>query len=140
MRKDGSECPALTWLKGCVRGDTTSGGTGASKTIVVRARGTSGQESVTLKIGTTTVKTWTLSTTTTNYSFTTTAAGGAFVQYTTDASGRDGHGDCLSVNGTVREAEAQTCNTGAYQIGACGGGSGKSEWLNCNGSIGFGDL
>jgi endo-1,4-beta-xylanase len=44
------------------------------------------------------------------------------------------------VNGSVRQAEQQTYNTGVWQNNACGGGTGRSEWLNCNGAIGFGDL
>lgn len=143
VRRDGSERPAMAWLKNYVR--TTSldgggGGGGTSKTIVVRARGTTGQESVTLRIGNTSVRTWTLSTTMTSYTITTTAAGGSTVQFTNDATGRDVQVDYLSVNGSVRQAEQQTYNTGVWQNGACGGGSGRSEWLHCNGAIGFGEL
>jgi len=140
VRSDGSERPALTWLKSYVRGTTSGGGGTGTKNIVVRARGVSGQESVTLRVGNTVVRTWTLGTTMTNYTMTTTLAGDALLQYTNDASGRDVQVDYLSVNGTVRQAEAQTYNTGVYQSGACGGGSGRSEWLHCNGAIGFGGL
>jgi endo-1,4-beta-xylanase len=145
IRRDGSERPAMTWLKNYVR-TTTIGGTtpppstGTSKTIVVRARGTSGQESITLRINGTAVKTWTLSTTMTNYTVSTTLSGGSTVEFTNDGTGRDVQVDYLSVNGSVRQAEAQTYNTGVYQNGACGGGNGLSEWLNCNGAIGFGNL
>ena len=48
--------------------------------------------------------------------------------------------DYLSVNGSIRQSEAQTYNTGVYQNGQCGGGNGLSEWLHCNGAIGYGDL
>jgi endo-1,4-beta-xylanase len=47
------------------------------------------------------------------------------------------HGDIVIAVGTTRQAENQTYNTGVYQNGACGGGSGRSEWLHCNGAIGF---
>jgi endo-1,4-beta-xylanase len=140
VRRDGSERPAMAWLKNYVRTTDIGGGGGTSKTIIVRARGTSGQESVTLRIGGTAVRTWTLSTTMTNYTITTTLSGGSTVEFTNDASGRDVQVDYLSVNGSVRQAEAQTYNTGVWQNGACGGGSGRSEWLHCNGAIGFGDL
>lgn len=142
VRRDGSERPAMAWLKNYVRTTTIGGGGGGgtSKTIVVRARGTTGQESVTLRIGNTSVRTWTLSTTMTSYTITTTAAGGSTVQFTNDATGRDVQVDYLSVNGSVRQAEQQTYNTGVWQNGACGGGSGRSEWLHCNGAIGFGEL
>ena len=71
---------------------------------------------------------------------TTTLSGGSTVEFTNDATGRDVQVDYLSVNGSVRQAEAQTYNTGVYQNGACGGGNGLSEWMHCNGAIGFGNL
>jgi hypothetical protein len=114
--------------------------TAATKTIVVRARGTSGQESITLKVNNTAVKTWTLTTTMTNYTTTTSLSGASHVSFTNDATGRDVQVDYLSVNGSVRQAEAQSSNTGVYQNGACGGGNGLSEWMHCNGAIGFSNL
>jgi len=106
----------------------------------VRARGTSGQESIRLKVNNTVVQTWTLSTGMNNYTATTNLSGGSLVEFTNDASGRDVQVDYLSVNGSVRQSEAQTYNTGVYQNGACGGGNGGSEWLHCNGAIGYGNL
>ena len=139
VRRDGSERPALTWLSNYVRTSNPGGGA-TPKTIVVRARGTAGQENVTLRIGGTAVKSWTLGKSMTNYTFTTSQSGGSTVEFTNDAAGRDVQIDYLSVNGSVRQAEAQTYNTGVYQNGKCGGGSGRSDWLHCNGAIGFGDL
>jgi endo-1,4-beta-xylanase len=158
VRRDGSERPALTWLKNYVRGSTPGvqagnpgfqasnpgvqagqGGTG-NKTIVVRARGTSGYERVTLRVGGRVVHTWTLGKNMTDYTFTTSLSGGSVVEFTNDAPGRDVQVNYLSVNGNVRPAWLQTYNTGVYQNGRCGGGSGRSEWLHCNGAIGFGDL
>jgi beta-mannanase len=118
---------------------TGGGGTGA-KTLVVRARGTSGQESVTLQVGGQTVRTWTLTTAMTNYTISTTLAGGSTLSFTNDAAGRDVQVESLSVNNQVRLATDQTSNTGVYQNGACGGGNGRSQWLHCNGAIGFGNL
>lgn len=142
VRRDGSERPALTWLANYVRSTTNGGGGGGTgtKSIVVRARGTSGQERVTLRIGGTAVQSWTLGKSMTNYTFTTSLSGGSTVEFTNDATGRDVQIDYLSVNGSVRQAENQSHNTGVYQNGRCGGGSGRSEWLHCNGAIGFGDL
>jgi endo-1,4-beta-xylanase len=111
-----------------------------SKTIVVRARGTSGQESITLKVNNVAVATWTLTTSMQNYTVTTTGSGGSLVSFTNDSTGRDVQVDYLSVNGSVRQAEAQSSNTAVYQNGACGGGNGLSEWMHCNGAIGFGNL
>jgi endo-1,4-beta-xylanase len=119
---------------------SSSAGSGGSKTIMVRARGTAGGESISLKVNNTTVATWSLSTAMTNYTATTSLSGGSLVQYTNDSSGHDVQVDYISVNGAVRQAEAQTANTGVYQNGACGGGNGLSEWLHCNGYIGFGNL
>lgn len=119
---------------------SSSGNGGGSKTIVVRARGTAGGESITLRVGNSNLATWTLSTSMSNYTVTTNASGGSLVQYTNDSGNRDVQVDYISVNGSVRQSENQTYNTGVYQNGACGGGSGRSEWMHCNGAIGYGDL
>lgn len=121
-------------------GSSSSAPSGGGKTVVVRARGVAGGESITLKVNGTTVKTWSLTTTMSNYSVSTSLSGGATVEYTNDATGRDVQVDYLSVNGAVRQSEAQSYNTGVYQSGACGGGNGQSEWLHCNGAIGYGNL
>lgn len=133
---------AVAWSGGNGGGGTSSSSSssGTGKTLVVRARGVAGSESITVKVGNTTVGTKTLTSTMTNYTFTTSAAGGVLVQYTNDATGRDVQVDYISVNGSVRQAEAQTTNTGVYQNGTCGGGNGLSEWLHCNGYIGFGNI
>jgi endo-1,4-beta-xylanase len=114
--------------------------TGGSKTIVVRARGTTGGESITLKVNNIAVQTWTLSTSMNNYTATTNLSGGSLVEYTNDSGNRDVQVDYISVNGSVRQSEDQTYNTGVYQNNACGGGNGRSEWLHCNGAIGYGNL
>ena len=119
----------------------TSGGGGGGDGIplAVRARGTSGTESISLTVGGTTVASWTLSTGYQTYTATTTDASGALrVAFTNDASGRDVQVDYLVVDGETRQAEAQAVNTGVWQDGACGGGNGLSEWLHCNGYIDFG--
>ena len=116
------------------------GGSGGSKTITVRARGTAGGEAISLKVNNATVASWTLTTSMANYTATTSASGGSVVEFTNDGGNRDVQVDYLSVNGQVRQAEDQTYNTGVYQNGQCGGGNGRSEWLHCNGAIGFGNL
>ena len=105
---------------------TTSGGSG---TVVVRARGTSGQESVTC-LGTT----WTLGTSMSNRTISSSATNGT-VCFTNDASGRDVQVDYIVVQGSTRQAENQSYNTGVWQNSKCGGS--YSEWLHCNGCIGF---
>lgn len=119
---------------------SSSPSTGGGKTIVVRARGTAGGESITLKVNNTAVQTWTLSTSMNNYTVSTNLSGGSLVEYTNDSGNRDVQVDYISVNGSVRQSEDQTYNTGVYQNNACGGGSGRSEWLHCNGAIGYGNL
>ncbi|WP_435784410.1 glycoside hydrolase family 11 protein [Cellvibrio sp.] len=121
-------------------GSSSSAPSTGSKTIVVRARGVTGQESISLKVNNTVVQTWTLTTSMANYTATTNLSGGSLVEYTNDATGRDVQVDYISVNGSVRQSEAQSHNTGVYQSGACGGGNGMSEWLHCNGAIGYGNL
>lgn len=113
------------------------GGGGGSTNIVVRARGTNGSENIRLTVGGTQVGSWTLGTSMQNYSVTTSNTGGINVQFTNDASNRDVQVDYITVNGSTRQAENQTTNTGVYQNGSCGGSN--SEWLHCNGYIGFGN-
>ncbi len=110
------------------------------KQIVVRARGVSGREIITLRINNVVIANWKLNKSMRDYTVKTHLSGGSLVQFTNDANGRDVQVDYISINGNVRQAEDQTYNTGTYQNGKCGGGYGRSEWLNCNGSIGFGDI
>lgn len=115
-----------------------SAGSSGDNTIVVRARGTNGSESIQLRVNNATINTWTLSTSYQNYTATTTSSGAVTVQFTNDASGRDVQIDYITVNGSIRQAEVQTTNTGVWNGSACGGIS--SEWLHCNGYIAFGDV
>jgi hypothetical protein len=117
---------------------SSSSGGGGSKSFTVRARGVAGGESITLRVNNQNVQTWTLTTGMTNYTASTTLSGGITVAYTNDASGRDVQVDYIIVNGATRQSEAQSYNTGLYANGSCGGGS-NSEWMHCNGAIGYGD-
>ncbi len=121
-------------------GGSSSSASSGNKTIVVRARGTAGGETISFRVGNTTVATWNLTTSMANYTVSTSLSGGTLVQYGNDGGNRDVQVDYISVNGSVRQAEAQTYNTGVYQNGSCGGGNGMSEWMHCNGAIGFGDI
>ena len=114
-----------------------SGG-GGSNTIVVRARGTNGSEHINLRVNNNVVANWTLSTGYQNYTASTSATGGILVQFDNDASGRDVQVDYIQVNGSTRQSENQSYNTGVWQNGSCGGSN--SEWLHCNGSIGYGNV
>jgi hypothetical protein len=117
---------------------SSSSSGGGSKTIVVRARGVAGGESISLRVNNSNVQTWTLGTGMQNYTATTSLSGGITVAYTNDASGRDVQVDYITVNGSTRQSEAQSYNTGLYANGSCGGGS-NSEWMHCNGAIGYGN-
>lgn len=114
------------------------GGGGGNKTIVVRARGTAGGESISLRVNNTNVATWSLSTSMQNFSATTSLSGGITVAFTNDASGRDVQVDYIQVNGETRQSENQSYNTAVYANGSCGSGS-NSEWMHCNGLIGYGN-
>jgi endo-1,4-beta-xylanase len=109
-----------------------------NSTIVVRARGTNGTESIQLQVNNSTIATWTLGTSMQNYTATTSATGGINVRFTNDATNRDVQVDYIQVNGSTRQAESQNTNTGVYQNGGCGGS--LSEWMHCNGYIGFGNV
>jgi hypothetical protein len=119
---------------------TEGGGSGGSttKNFTVRAKGVAGGESISLKVNNQTVQTWTLNTTMTNYTASTTLSGGITVQYTNDGGSKDVQVDYIIVNGATRQSEAQSTNTGFYANGRCGGG-GNSEFMHCNGYIGYGN-
>ncbi len=137
MYGNGVERPALSWLKQYVRqsADPTPPGDGNGG-VVVRARGTQGDEHINLVIGGEVVADWTIGTSPADYVYRGSASGDIQVRFDNDASGRDVQVDYINVNNETRQAENMEYNTGAYR-GSCGGGS-YSEWLHCNGAIGFG--
>ncbi|WP_045825375.1 glycoside hydrolase family 11 protein [Teredinibacter turnerae] len=115
---------------------SSSGGNGGA--ITVRARGTNGDERISLNVGGSAVASWTMSTSYQNYTYTGGATGDIQVEYTNDASGRDVILDYVQVNGETRQAEDMEYNTATYANGECGGGS-FSETMHCSGVIGFGE-
>ncbi|MEJ2567669.1 MAG: glycoside hydrolase family 11 protein [candidate division WOR-3 bacterium] len=117
---------------------TSGGGGGGSVPIVVRARGTSGNESIDVRVGGNTITTWTLGTGMANWETSTQYSGGLTVCFTNDGDNRDVQIDYVVVNGQTRQSENQSYNTGVWQDGSCGGSN--SEWLHCNGCIGYGDV
>jgi endo-1,4-beta-xylanase len=119
-------------------GSSTSTTSGGSKTIAVRAKGVAGSESINVTVNGSTVATWTLSTTMTTRTCTTSNSGGVNVCYTNDASGRDVQIDYVILNGSTKQSESQSYNTGVWQNNQCGGS--YSEWLHCNGCIGYGNI
>ncbi|HTF97392.1 MAG TPA: glycoside hydrolase family 11 protein [Cellvibrio sp.] len=114
-----------------------NGGGNTGSGVVVRARGVAGGEHINLRIGGSTVASWNLTTSFQDLSYTGTASGDIQVQYDNDSGSRDVVVDYIRVNGETRQAEDMEYNNGAYANGSCGGG-GNSEFLHCNGVIGFG--
>jgi hypothetical protein len=111
---------------------------GASS-IVVRARGTAGGESISLRVDNSNIATWTLTTSYQSFSASTNLTGAITVAFTNDGGSRDVQVDYIVVNGVTRQSEAQSFNSGLYANGSCGGG-GFSEWMHCNGAIGYGPV
>jgi uncharacterized repeat protein (TIGR02543 family) len=122
-------------------GSSSSGGSSGGTSAIsytLRARSTDGQGRVDLRVNNGTIASFTLGTSMSNYTASSTARGGITVVFTNDATNRDVQVDSLSVNGSTRQAESQSTNTALYANGRCGGGS-NSEWMHCNGYIGFGN-
>jgi hypothetical protein len=117
---------------------TSGGGGGGSIPIVVRGRSTDGQGRIDVRVGGNTITTWTLGTGMANWQTSTQYSGGLTVCFTNDATNRDVQIDYVQVNGQTRQSENQSYNTGVWQDGSCGGSN--SEWLHCNGCIGYGDV
>ncbi len=109
-----------------------------NKTITIRALGVSGNETMVLRIGGSTVQTWNnVGTGFTDYAYTAYQSGNIQVAFTNDAAGRDLRIDYIRVQSTTIQAENRSTNTGVWQNNSCGGSN--SEWLHCNGYIDFGD-
>ena len=104
----------------------------------MRARGVAGSESITLRVDNSNVATWTLTTGYQSFSATTNLNGALTVAFTNDSGSRDVQVDYIIVNGQTRQAENQSVNTAFYANGSCGSGS-NSEWMHCNGQIGYGN-
>jgi endo-1,4-beta-xylanase len=119
---------------------TTYSSGGGSNAIVVRARGTVGGEHIVLKVDNSTIADWNLSTSYQDYTASTNNTGGSLVCFDNDGGDKDVQIDYIKVNGSTRQAEDQSYNTGVWQNDECGGGDGHSEWLHCDGCIGFGDI
>ncbi len=107
--------------------------TGGSTTVVVRARGVLGTETIQLRLNGTTVATWTLTTAYANYSAS--GSGAVTVYFTNDSGNRDVQVDYVTIGGTTYQSESQSTNTGVWQNNTCGGSN--SEWLHCNGYISY---
>ncbi|WP_347331427.1 cellulose binding domain-containing protein [Marinimicrobium locisalis] len=119
---------------------SSSVGGGDTNSITVRARGTTGSESITLRVGGTDVESWTLDTSMMDYTVETNLGGDIHVAFTNDNDGEaDVEVDYVIVGGVTRQAEDQSENTGAWGNDQCGGGS-NSQWLHCNGYINFGSV
>ncbi|MEJ2306370.1 MAG: endo-1,4-beta-xylanase [candidate division WOR-3 bacterium] len=165
VSSDGSHRPAMDWLMDNYGGGgyttttsgyttttttswnsttTTSGYTttttgGGSNSIVLRARGVAGSEHIYLEVGGNQIGDWTVSTSYQNYSASTNNTGDISVCFDNDdGENRDVQVDYITINGETRQAEDQSYNTGVWQDGSCGGE--YSEWLHCEGCIGFGDV
>jgi len=132
-REDGAQLDkVLVTNTGTVPSGEGTGATNCnSGNIVVRALGVNGDETIELRVDSTTVATWTLTTSMADY----TASGNGVmtVHFTNDDVGRDVQIDYVTIDGTTYQSEDQTTNTGVWQDSSCGGSN--SEWLNCNGYI-----
>jgi hypothetical protein len=128
------------WLN--CNGAVNFGPVSTSHTIAIRARGTAGNEHMNLLINGKAVNGgWTLPTTFQTYTATVNGDGDINVQYDNDyGNNRDVVVDYIKVdNQSPRQSENMQYNTAFYANGRCGGGS-YSEWMNCNGVIGYGKI
>ncbi len=114
-----------------------------SGSLTILARGTTGEETMELRMNDQPVAIWTVTTSWQDYTYDGAIDGDIRVAFTNDKFVRGGidrnlRVDKITVADQVIEAEAQAINTGAWD-GTCGGGS-FSERLDCNGYIDFGQV
>lgn len=133
---------ATVWEAGNSSGSSGGSGGGSSYPvgtelpITLRARSTDGQGQVRLVVGDKTVATWTLGTSMADYHVSLWVSRGEIrLDFINDASGRDVQVDYLKVGNEIRQAENMPWNSAVWENGSCGGD--YSEWMHCNGSIGF---
>ncbi len=121
-------------------GSAATNCSGGGGTIVVRARGNTGNESIELRLNDNTVQTWSVTTTYQNFSYNTSTSSGNIKVYFSDAGGgsNDVQIDYIQTNGVTYQAENQATNTGVWQNSSCGGSF--SEWIHCAGYIDFGTI
>lgn len=122
-------------------GDVNYGPLAQDHVIKVRARGTNGGEHIVLMINGQAVNSgWTLGTTFKEYTAIVSGDGDINVKYDNDGGLKDVVIDWLKVDSqTPRQAENMQYNTGAFANGRCGGGQ-FTQWMHCNGVIGFGKI
>lgn len=110
-------------------------------TIRIRARGNAGGEHIHLLINGQSVNTgWWLTTAFQEFTHTVIGDGDINIKYDNDGGNKDVRIDWVKVDSqNPRQAENMQYNTGAFANGRCGGGS-YSEWMHCNGVIGFGKV
>lgn len=127
------------WLN--CNGSVNFGRVDPAHRLAVRARGNAGGERISLLVDGQAVGTWTLGTSFQEYAVTLNRADGDInVRFENDGGTRDAVIDWVKVdNQNPRQAEHMQYNTGFYANGRCGGGQ-YSEWLHCNGVIGFGRI
>ncbi|HEY7885936.1 MAG TPA: glycoside hydrolase family 11 protein [Cellvibrionaceae bacterium] len=124
---------------GSTGGGSTGGGSSGANTLVIRAVGTSGNEQLRVNVGGSAVETLNLSTSWQDYTVNTNATGDINVELFNDqGQGYEARIDYMLVNGDTRYAADQSYNTSAWD-GECGGGS-YTQWMHCDGMIGFGDM
>ncbi|NME68661.1 glycoside hydrolase family 11 protein [Flammeovirga aprica] len=128
-------CDVYSMTMGTSNGN--GGGSGNSNTIKVRAKGISGQEKLNVRIDNQTIQTLSLTNNFKIYTVNTNSSGGVNVEYFNDTNGRDVQVDWIEINGSRKQAEQQSYNTAVWQNNTCGGQ--YSEWMHCNGVIGFGN-
>jgi hypothetical protein len=126
-----------SWASCEVTDDDSASGDVGDNQIVVRARGTSGAENISLLVDNQLIDSWTLSTSMQDYTASTDLNGNVSIRFNNDSNTeRDVQVDYVRINDQLLQAEDQISNSGVYANGSCGGGS-NSEWLHCNGAIEF---
>lgn len=126
------------WLN--CNGKVNYGATQLNHTITIRARGNAGGEHIDLLIDKKAINGgWTLGTAFKEYTATVSGDGDINVEFDNDGGSRDAVIDWVKIDNQVpRYAAKMQYNTGVSVNGKCGGS--YSQWLHCNGVIGFGKV
>ncbi|MCF8714691.1 T9SS type A sorting domain-containing protein [Joostella atrarenae] len=116
---------------------TSSEGSGELYNIVVRARGTQGDEVLQISVGSVLIDEVILSSTMADYTFSSDLNGNVKVDFINDAGSRDVQIDHVRLGSVTHEAEGMPIHTGIWNPSESKCNGMFSEWIHCGGYIVF---
>jgi len=139
VRADGTERPALVWLRNYVQNTLPGPDPEPTGNLKIVAKGKAGGENLQLRVDNNAVKNWTLTTSWDTLYYEFTGEANVKIAFTNDQdTNRDMEVDFIELDGVKFQTEDREVNTAVWQNGSCGGSF--SQIYHCNGYVDFGTL